>query len=253
MRYIIIEDERLPYEDLRRSMERLRPEYELVGWIVSQEQGRLQLKQVEADLIISDIRLADGDSLELLEGVGCEVPVIFTTAYDEYALRAFKLNSVDYLLKPIRDEELESALCKLEHQQTTRAGRRTMERLRRSYDNVQGRRRFAVQEGENYLYVAEENVAAFCSAGRYVMLHCMDGRQFTISYTMEQLEAMLDRERFFRLSRGCIANIQAVKNAKRWMKDGLKVSFCTKGLKDEQVSRQRKHDFLRWLDGRTEV
>ena len=76
MRYIIIEDERLPYEDLRRSMERLRPEYELVGWIVSQEQGRLQLKQVEADLIISDIRLADGDSLELLEGVGCEVPVI---------------------------------------------------------------------------------------------------------------------------------------------------------------------------------
>ena len=107
-KYIIIEDERLAYEEIRRMMQRLRPDYMLTGWATGVEQAVLQLASGGIDLMIVDIRLSDGLSFEIFERTAADIPVIFTTAYDEYALRAFKVNSIDYLLKPVEEQALDT-------------------------------------------------------------------------------------------------------------------------------------------------
>ena len=247
MRYIIIEDERLPYEDLKRKMHRLRPDYELVGWATSVEQGRMMLREERADLLISDIRLGDGDSLQLMQETGCQVPVIFTTAYNEYTLRAFKLNSVDYLLKPIVEEELEAALEKLERNRARHFLPEDIGRLHADAHTAGARKRFAVQVGEAIQSIEDERVAAFYSVERYTVMHCFDGKQYTINHTLDQLEQSLDKDRFFRVSRSYIVHIRAVAKAVRWMKDGLKVKMTVEGLKETTVSRARKRAFLQWL------
>ena len=114
VKYLLVEDERFAYEELKRMMQRLRPSWQLAGWAESVEQAVLLLRQGSLDLMIVDIRLSDGLSFEIFEQCPVDLPVIFTTAYDEYAIKAFKVNSIDYLLKPIEESDLEAALCKLE-------------------------------------------------------------------------------------------------------------------------------------------
>lgn len=101
VKYLLVEDERFAYEELKRMMQRLRPSWQLAGWAESVEQAVLLLRQGSLDLMIVDIRLSDGLSFEIFEQCPVDLPVIFTTAYDEYAIKAFKVNSIDYLLKPI--------------------------------------------------------------------------------------------------------------------------------------------------------
>lgn len=113
-KYLIIEDERFAYEEIKRMIQKLRPDYLLAGWAGSLEQALLLLRQGGVDLVIVDIPLSDGLSFEMFEQYPVNIPLIFTTAYDEYALKAFKLNSIDYLLKPIDEKELEAALEKFE-------------------------------------------------------------------------------------------------------------------------------------------
>ena len=115
VKYLLVEDERFAYEELKRMMQRLRPSWQLAGWAESVEQAVLLLRQGSLDLMIVDIRLSDGLSFEIFEQCPVDLPVIFTTAYDEYAIKAFKVNSIDYLLKPIEESDLEAALCKFEH------------------------------------------------------------------------------------------------------------------------------------------
>ena len=111
VKYLLVEDERFAYEELKRMMQRLRPSWQLAGWAESVEQAVLLLRQGSLDLMIVDIRLSDGLSFEIFEQCPVDLPVIFTTAYDEYAIKAFKVNSIDYLLKPIEESDLEAALC----------------------------------------------------------------------------------------------------------------------------------------------
>ncbi len=110
VKYLLVEDERFAYEELKRMMQRLRPSWQLAGWAESVEQAVLLLRQGSLDLMIVDIRLSDGLSFEIFEQCPVDLPVIFTTAYDEYAIKAFKVNSIDYLLKPIEESDLEAAL-----------------------------------------------------------------------------------------------------------------------------------------------
>ena len=106
VKYLLVEDERFAYEELKRMMQRLRPSWQLAGWAESVEQAVLLLRQGSLDLMIVDIRLSDGLSFEIFEQCPVDLPVIFTTAYDEYAIKAFKVNSIDYLLKPIEESDL---------------------------------------------------------------------------------------------------------------------------------------------------
>lgn len=116
VKYLLVEDERFAYEELKRMMQRLRPSWQLAGWAESVEQAVLLLRQGSLDLMIVDIRLSDGLSFEIFEQCPVDLPVIFTTAYDEYAIKAFKVNSIDYLLKPI-EESPRSSLVQVRAQQ----------------------------------------------------------------------------------------------------------------------------------------
>ena len=207
MRYIILEDERLAYQDIKRMMERLRPDYQLVGWAQSVEQGAMVLRATETDLLISDIKLEDGLSLDLFDQAGTDLPVIFTTAYDEYALRAFELNSIGYLLKPIEETKLEAALAKLERNLGLTTGSEAFERLRATYQSGRLKRRFLVRTGQRSRYIEVGQVAALYADQKYTMLLTQDGTEYTINYSIDDLEKRLDPVKFFCVTRGVILNI----------------------------------------------
>ena len=258
MRYIILEDERFAYEDIRRMMEKLRPDYQLVGWAQSVEQGAMMLRETEADLLISDIRLEDGLSLDLFDQTGTDLPIIFTTAYDEYALKAFELNSVGYLLKPIQEEKLEAALAKMERHLGVTTGSEVFERLRKMYLKEQPKRRFLVQGLKRSRYILVEDVAALYADSKTTMLLTKEGEEYAINYTIDELMKKLNPMVFFCVTRGIILNIDSIIDFTRdyngWVEVKLKV-YLKKMMRNGgevgnrvTVARDRVKEFLEWLD-----
>lgn len=249
MRYLIVEDERFAYEELKRMMGNLRPEYQLCNWTETVEQTVLFLKNSTVDLILLDIRLADGSCFEIFEQVSISVPVIFTTAYDEYAIRAFKVNSIDYLLKPIEEKDLEAALSKFEQHHTTSTSSIAYRKLEEALVGNYTKNRFLIQKGDTYHYVETAEIAFFYSEEKAVFLHTFSGKRYIIDYTLEQIEQALDRKLFFRVARNCIANIHAIKKISKYFNSRLKLFFQPECPHEVLVSRIRVAEFLRWIDG----
>ena len=247
--YVILEDERFAYEEIRRMMNVLRPDYNLKEWADSVERAVSVLTDGTPDLLIADIRLSDGLCFDVFERKQTNVPVIFTTAYDEFALQAFRVNSIDYLLKPIKENDLERALAKFEANCLTRPTSEQYRGLEASYLKNVKKNRFLVSVGDTYMYVETSDIAFFYVEDRYVFLHTFSGKRYIVDYSLEQLEAMLDRRDFFRLSRGCIAHIKAVRKVSRYVGSRLSVNFSPECPHEVLVSRTRVADCLKWLDG----
>ena len=247
-KYIIIEDERLAYEEIRRMMQRLRPDYTLAGWAAGVEQAVLQLAAGGIDLMIVDIRLSDGLSFEIFERTAVDIPVIFTTAYDEYALRAFKVNSIDYLLKPVEEQALEAALCKFGRNRLPHTTAPELKRLEAAYMTGSRKNRFLVRSGDTFQYVETSDIAFFYSEDKYVFLHLFSSHRYIADYTLEQLETMLDEAYFFRVARNCIANIRAVRKVSRYFGGRLKIFFSPACPHEVIVSRNRVERVLQWID-----
>lgn len=248
-KYLIVEDERFAYDEMRRMMNRLRPGWQLAGWADSVEQAVLLLRQGHADLLIADIRLADGLSFDIFGLCTTDIPVIFTTAYDEYALKAFKVNGIDYLLKPIEESDLEAALAKFERGCVLRPSAPEWQRLERDCTGGNVKTRFVVQAGDTFRYAETADVAFFYSEDKYTYLHLLSGSRYIISHSLDSLEEMLDSRMFFRVSRNCISNIKAVKKSTRYFGSRLKLHFEPGCPHEIIVSRSRVSDFLRWMDG----
>ncbi|MEL5893468.1 LytTR family DNA-binding domain-containing protein [Bacteroides sp. GD17] len=249
IKYLLVEDERFAYEELKRMMQSLRPDYQLAGWAESVEQAVLLLKQGGIDLLIVDIRLSDGLSFEIFEQCPVDLPVIFTTAYDEYAIKAFKVNSIDYLLKPIEECDLEAALCKFERNGMLRSAAPECKQLEMGYLAANKKNRFLVQVGDTFRYVETADIAFFYSEDKLTYLHLFSGKRYIINYSLEQLESMLDRCVFFRVSRNCIANIKSLCKSSRYFGSRLKLYFQPECPHEVLVSRSRVADFLKWVDG----
>lgn len=247
-KYIIIEDERLAYEEIRRMMLYLRPDYTLVGWAAGIEQAVLQIASGGIDLIIVDIRLSDGLSFEIFERAKVDIPVIFTTAYDEYALRAFKVNSIDYLLKPVEEQALEAALCKFERNRLPHTSASELKLLETAYMTGTHKNRFLVRSGDTFRYVETSDIAFFYSEEKYIFLHLFSSHRYIVDYTLEQLETMLDEACFCRVARNCIANIRAVEKVSRYFGGRLKIFFLPKCPHEVIVSRNRTEQVLQWID-----
>ncbi len=246
--YMIMEDERFAYEELKRMMSVVRPDYNLLMWVESVDSAVTALKSSVPDLLIVDIRLSDGLCFDVFERVKVHTPVIFTTAYDEYALRAFQVNSIDYLLKPIEEKDLERALLKLEENRLPSSGSMECKALETSYLSGVKKNRFLVTIGDTYRYVEASDIAFFYSEDKYVYLHTFHGKRYIINYSLEQLEQMLERRDFFRASRGCIAHIKAVKKVSKYFGGRLLVSLSPDCPQEVMVSRNRVNDFLKWMD-----
>lgn len=249
IKYLLVEDERFAYNEIKRMMDKLRPDYQLINWTTTVIQTVDFLKHNTVDLILMDIRLADGNSFDIFEQVSISTPIIFTTAYDEHAIKAFKVNSVDYLLKPIEEAELLTALNKFEQYLYTQPTIADYKNLEEALMRNCKKNRFLVQKGDSYHYIETSETAFFYSEDKAVFLHTFSNKRYIVDYTLDQIEKILDEKNFFRVSRNCITNIRSIKKISKFFNSRLKIFFEPECPHEILVSRVRVPDFLKWVDG----
>ncbi|MUP42538.1 LytTR family transcriptional regulator DNA-binding domain-containing protein [Christiangramia aestuarii] len=251
MNVIIIEDEKPAARRLQRMLSKLNIEAETMLHSVAEAVSWFNFNE-HPDLIFLDIQLSDGVSFEIFEHVKTEAAIIFTTAYDEYALRAFKLNSIDYLLKPIDEEELEAAINKFRATKKSTNGIDVNElrslltqtgNVERSYKT-----RFTAQVGQHLKLVETGDIACFYSENKATYIHCFSGRNYPVEIPLEQLENDLDPEKFYRINRKCILNINAIKDIVSYTNSRLEIKLENFDEFQLIVSRERVKDFKSWLD-----
>ncbi len=249
MNVVIIEDEILAAEKLTNQLQRIAPEVtvlavlesvvEAINWVAGNP---------SPDLIFMDIQLEDGISFEIFDAVKVETPVIFTTAYDEYAIRAFKVNSVDYLLKPVSDEELEAALAKFknkyeEENAFTQKVAKVIEQISKKYKN-----RFFIKVGTRFQSVQTSDICCFFVEERNTFLRTSAGKTFDLDHSLDQLQVLIDPEHFFRINRNYLVNINCIHEVVSYSTNRLKVKLKN-GFDDGLiVSRDRVSEFKHWMD-----
>lgn len=248
MNILIIEDEKPAANRLKQLLKDFLPEARLNGHLDSIESAVDWLKANSApDLIFCDIQLADGHSFEIFDRVKVSSPIIFVTAFDQFAIKAFKLNSVDYLLKPIDPEELKVAIQKFKSQhQTPQIDITLLKSLitQRSYKS-----RFMVKWGETIQSIDVADISFFYSQEKMVFLQTKAGRKYVLDYTLDQLEELLDPQRFFRLNRKYISEVGAIAGIFTYSNSRLKIKLAGSEDNDILVSREKVGDFKSWLDG----
>lgn len=250
MKVLLLEDEPLAQQRIIQLLQKADPELEIVQCIDSIESGLAWHKSnpgLTYDLILADIQLGDGLSFDLLQQIDSSAPVIFVTAYDTYALKAFEFYSVAYLLKPIQPEALEKALQKAKSLSDKHTLHALSEMIRQRTGNYQ--QRLIVKYGSHIKAITIQEIAAFYVEERVVMLSTFDKRQLAADQNLEQLESMLDPSRFFRINRKVIVNINAIKNMETHTRSRV-VLELEPGIKaDLVVSTERASAFKKWLEG----
>jgi DNA-binding LytR/AlgR family response regulator len=250
IKILIIEDERLAAEKLERMVAKLRPGYTLLGPIETVEHAVKWLAANPApDLILMDIQLSDGISFDIFEKVEVTSPVIFTTAYDEYAIRAFKVNSIDYLLKPIDPDALETALKKFERVKGVLSfDKATIETLKQQISQAY-KSRFLVKIGTNMLSVLTRDIQLFFISERSVFIRTFNGKTYDVDYSLDQLQQLVDPDQFFRINRNCLLNIDAVNKMVSYSSSRIKLELQPEFKTDDLiVSRDKVFDFKKWMD-----
>jgi len=260
MQVVIIEDETPAAEKLERYLRRYDPDIEILARLDSVESSVkwINENQEKTELFFMDIQLLDGLSLEIFEKVNVTKPVIFTTAYDQYAIEAFKVNSIDYLLKPITFDDLTKALNKWENlrRNLTKDEEKIvgLEEFRNALAIIQGKKsyktRFMVKLGEHIRSIPVEDIALFYAEGRNGFIRTKSGGKFVIDYKLEELENMVDPEVFFRVNRTYIVNLRSIKDVIVYTNSRLKVITDPVFEKEIIVSREKVGDFKAWFDGK---
>lgn len=251
MKVVIIEDEALAAEKLERYLLKYDNSIEVCGHLrtVDEAVHWLNTNQEEISLLFMDIQLKSRLSFEIFQQLKVSKPVIFTTAYDEYAIDAFKVNSIDYLLKPITYTRLSQALNKfkqLQHQWTSTAD---VTRLLPQLQAPSYKDRFMVRRGNHIQSVQVEDIACFVADGRMVTLIHQRDSKYILDFTLTELEKMLNPKLFFRANRTFILYINAIKNVVVYSNSRLKVSLQQKLDKEIIVSREKVGAFKEWLAG----
>jgi DNA-binding LytR/AlgR family response regulator len=250
MKIIIIEDEKPAARLLQRKLDKVGLQ---VDTLLHSVEESLQWFQSNAhpDLIFLDIQLSDGLSFEIFEQIEIKSAVIFTTAFDEYALRAFKLNSIDYLLKPIDEDELLIAISKFRNQfQMNSVSSLDFEMIKRMLVNPVEktfRQRFTIKIGERLKMIPLEEVECIYSENKGTYLHTLDNRSYLIDGTLDHVETELNPEQFFRVSRKFIIPLKSIKDILVYSNSRLKVILPTYKEDEVIVSRERVNDFKEWL------
>lgn len=250
MTIVIIEDEKPAARLLQRKVERLG--YEVQQLLHSVESAVDWLsKNKHPDLIFIDIQLSDGLSFEIFEQINLESALIFTTAYDQYALQAFKLKSVDYLLKPIDDDELENAFEKYKQHFSKDKNLESFEAIKSLFINQNEakkyKKRFSIKVGEHLKIINTEEIECVYSENKGTYLHTFENRDYLIDFTIEQIEKDLNPEEFFRVNRKFIVQLKAVKDIIVYSNSRLKLVLNTIKNEDIIVARERVQDFKKWI------
>lgn len=247
MRYAVIENEEIARQSMCAMMARVRPDYELAFTAESVVGTVEALRDHPVDLVIMDVELTDGDCFEIFGRVRVTTPVIFTTSYSEYMLRAFRVNSIDYLLKPVTPDDLARALEKFE----TLASTRQVPDYAAFARKASPRNRILTVSGDNYDYVLIEDIAWMVSEDKCIFAVLSDGRRRLTEYPnlASAAEAVRGHD-FFQVSRSVLAAISAVCGVSKWFGGRLVVTLrAGQSTQRETVSAARRDSFLAWLGG----
>lgn len=254
LKVIIIEDETPAAEKLERYLLKYSADIKILDKLTSIDEATSWLKahQDEVDVIFMDIQLKDGQSFQIFQNVKIIKPVIFITAYDEYALDAFKVNGVDYLLKPVTFVDLSSSLQKLEALgEQLRWNEAKIEKVNAVFEQPAKafKNRFMVKLGDHIKSITTDQISLFFADGRDVYLITNQLRKFIIDYTLESLEEIIDPKVFFRTNRSYIINISAIQDVVVYSNSRLKITPNVKWDDEIIVSREKVNDFKQWFDG----
>ncbi|TAK65162.1 MAG: response regulator transcription factor [Bacteroidetes bacterium] len=248
MTILIIEDEKPAAEKLIQSVKRFNPEYRIEGPLASVRESIRWLKAHEPpDLILLDIQLSDGLSLDIFKSVNVESPLIFTTAFDEYLLEAFEFNSIDYLLKPIKEEKLENALSKYLKLKKHFTSNITSLAQYLNEPKKQYKSRIVVRKGIDYLSVGIDSIAYFYTEHKITFLIDKEGKRYIVDKPLSELEADLDPAQFYRLNRKFLASISSVQKFSSKEKGKLKVELSPLPNDEVIVSQENAGEFKQWV------
>ena len=255
MKILIIEDERSSADRLRRLIEGFGPEYKIAAAVESNAEAIafFQTGYTKVDLILSDIQLGDGLSFEALREAPASIPVIFTTAFDHYAVQAFKFNSIDYLLKPVDEQELRDALERVKESQkdilpsTTDAIAQLLESVKSQ--SIRYRERFLIpSRADEYLIVPVSDVSHITIQDGVVKLYTLKGESHLLALTLDQVEKELDPQRFMRVNRQFIVNAIAVQKLSNWFLGKMRIHLKDYPDTEVIVSKEKATSVKRWLD-----
>jgi DNA-binding LytR/AlgR family response regulator len=253
MTILIIEDEELAVKRLKGILKEVAPTAIVVADTDSIESSVEWLqKNTAPDLILMDIELNDGQSFEIFDLVEVKSTVIFTTSYDEYAIKAFKVNSADYLLKPIEKEDLAAALKKYEGLKEHYSSSHTIvaqliKGLQQSMHSREYRNRFLVKQGSKLMSVNVSDIAYFYTDGRLNYFKTNDNKKFVIDYSLEELDTMLEPGTYFRINRSFSVSVTSVAKIDDFFGQRLILDLKPAIEKEVLVSRERVTDFKKWM------
>lgn len=253
MKVVLIEDEEPASERLKKLLLQLDPNIDILQTLVSIKTSVTWLKDNSPDLIFMDIHLADGLSFEIFKEVRISCPVIFTTAYDQYALQAFKVNSIDYILKPVKKEDLQAAIDKFnawfkKNEKYPIDYQKLLEALEKGKTEFQ--KRIIIRYGDIIKAVEIKDVAYFYTQEKIDYLRTKDGIEYPIDYHLDELEEILDSKIFFRINRQFIVNYAAIDKMVSFSKSRVKLILKPAISHETIVSTERSPNFKQWLIGK---
>jgi two-component system, LytTR family, response regulator LytT len=255
MKILIVEDEPLAARKLQKLVLEIDPSVEIVGMTDSIESSVEWLESnPPPTLILMDIELADGQSFDIFNRTEVRSTIIFTTAYDEFALKAFKVNSIDYLLKPVRKEDLSKALDKFKSLKSANSQadshinlEKLLTELRQTQAIKSYRDRFLVKQGQKLITVEATEVAYMFAEDRVNFIRNKSGQKFIIDYSLDELESQLDPSVFFRLNRKFIAQAKSIESVHPYFNGKLKIHLKPAVEEEVLVSREKASDFKAWM------
>lgn len=250
MNVLVVENEKPAADKICRLLRKIDSSVEIKGVLETVESAIDWLQEnPDPDLILMDIQLDDGLCFEIFEAIKVEVPVIFTTAYDEYTLKAFKVNSVDYLLKPIEEDALSTALAKYHKVFSGRfTSREDIEKIIRDISG-QYKSRFLIKTATGFSSIPVNQISHFHICERCVFLKDKSGKDYGLDYSLDQLQKVLDPDKFFRINRDCIICIDSISRISAYSSSRLQLMISNETDNDIfVVSRDKTGEFKKWID-----
>jgi DNA-binding LytR/AlgR family response regulator len=248
MRVLIIEDEDLAAERLEKLLLEIDHDILVLNKLGSIKDSVKWLSINTADLIFLDIQLSDGISFSIFEQIQINIPVIFTTAYDEYAIKAFKLNSISYLLKPVRKIDLEESLHKYRSLKASFNTDYTDLLAAIRGEQMEYRKRFLIQAGDKFRKVESSEIAYFFALEKNVFMKTFEGNTYPSEMSLDNLENILDPSIFFRINRKYIVNVKSISNMYSWSRSRIKLILKPDPDDETVVSIDRSGNFKKWLN-----
>ncbi|MEM0992857.1 MAG: LytTR family DNA-binding domain-containing protein [Bacteroidota bacterium] len=253
MKIVIVEDEQLALEHLELLLQRYDPSIQIVTKLASVKAAVQWFEQqTPIDLAFFDIQLADGSSFEILEQVAIACPIIFATAYQEYTLKAFKSNGIDYILKPYDFEEIEKAMTKYEQLKSSFKAQpdQQLQSIKAALQSLQSdyKKRFLVKSASQLISIKTKDISYFYHESKIVWFKHQNNKKYAVDYTLEQLQQILNPKQFFRINRKYFISIDSIEKVVSYSNSRLKLELIPPTTEEIIVSRERVNDFKLWLD-----